>query len=367
MIIPFISFDYQNNLFKKDLNKALNSFVDSKYYVLGKNVKEFEKKYSIYNEVKYSIGVSSGLDALIICLKALNLGVNDEVIVASNAYIACWLAISNVGAKIVPVEPCNKTFNIDPSKIEKKITNKTKAIMPVHLFGQPCHMNEIMKIAKKHNLYVIEDNAQAHLSKFNNQYTGTFGIINATSFYPTKNLGALGEAGCVTTNDKDLGEFSKAYRNYGYTRKYECKIEGRNFRIDEIQASILNVKIKYLNKLNQKRISLAKIYDDNLRSILNLKIPYKDPNCDHVYHLYVIRTNKRDELKKYLIKNGIETLIHYPIPPHLQLAYKYLGYKKGDFPIAEKISETSLSLPLYPGLRKEDVLYICDKISNFFS
>ena len=366
-MIPFFSFNYQNDLFKENLNKAFSSVLDSKNYVLGKNVKDFEKKYSVYNKVKYSIGVSSGLDALIICLKAVNIRANDEVIVASNAYIACWLAISNVGAKIIPVEPNIKTFNIDPLKIEKKITKRTKAIMPVHLFGQPCHMDEIMKIANKYNLYVIEDNAQAHLSKFNNQYTGTFGQINATSFYPTKNLGALGEAGCVTTNDKDLCEFSLTYRNYGYNRKYECKIRGRNFRIDEIQASILNVKIKYLKKLNQERISLAKIYDDNLGSILNLKIPYKDPNCVHVYHLYVIRTNKRDDLKDYLMKNGIQTLIHYPIPPHLQLAYKNLGFKKGDFPIAEDISETSLSLPLYPGLKKKDILYICNKISKFFS
>ena len=328
---------------------------------------KFEKKYSQLNKIKNAIGVSSGLDALIICLRALKIGKDDEVIVASNAYIACWLAISNVGAKIIPVEPNEKTFNIDASKIEKKITKKTKAIMPVHLYGQPCQMDEIMKIANKNNLYVIEDNAQAHLSKFNNQYTGTFGNINATSFYPTKNLGAMGEAGCVTTNDVYLGEFSKAYRNYGYTKKYECKIIGRNFRIDEIQASILNVKIKYLKKLNQERIFLAKIYDENLNSVLNIKIPYKDPNCVHVYHLYVIRTNRRDELKKYLYDNGIETSIHYPIPPHLQLAYKYLGYKKGDFPIAEEISETSLSLPLYPGLKKKDILFICKKILIFFN
>ena len=366
MIIPFFSFKYFDKK-RSEILKSVSIVFDSKYYVLGQNVLKFEKKYSELNEIKNAVGVSSGLDALIICLKALNIGKGDEVIVASNAYIASWLSISAVGAKIVPVEPDYNTFNIDANKIRSKINSKTKVIMPVHLFGQSCQMDEIMKIGKKYNLYVIEDNAQAHLASYKGKFTGTFGNINATSFYPTKNLGAIGEAGCITTNDNNLADYSKSYRNYGYSKKYECNIKGGNFRIDEIQASILNVKIKYLEELTKERIYLAEIYDNNLKSISNIEIPYKDPSSVHVYHLYVIRTDKRDELKKYLIKNGVETLIHYPIPPHLQLAYKNLGYKKGDFPIAEKISETSLSLPIYPGLKKKEVLYICDKISKFFS
>ena len=244
MIIPFLSFDHQVDLLKKQYKIALSEVIQSKWYVLGQNVADFEKQYSEINKTKFAIGVGSGLDALIICLKALKIGKGDEVIVASNAYIASWLSISNVGAKIVPVEPNHKTFNLNPDEIENKITLKTKAIMPVHLFGQACEMDKIMEIAKKHKLFVIEDNAQAHLALFDEKITGSFGEINATSFYPTKNIGALGEAGCITTNNINLAEFSRKYRNYGSSEKYICDIIGTNARLDEIQAAILNVKHK---------------------------------------------------------------------------------------------------------------------------
>ena len=366
MKIPFINFDQQNILIRDKILESVKKLFDSKNYVLGSNVSEFETKYSVINNSKYSIGIGSGLDALIISLKALNVGKGDEVIIASNAYIASWLSISNVCATIIPIEPDSETFNIDVNKIEEKISAKTKVIMPVHLFGQSCEMNKIMDIAKKYNLYVVEDNAQAHLAKYDSKNTGTFGNINATSFYPTKNLGAIGEAGCITTDDKDLRNFVLSYRNYGSSKKYVNDIIGTNSRLDEIQAGILSVKLKYLQKWNNDRKSIALKYNKLLSICDYVKIPKKLDKCDHVYHLYVIQSNKRDELQEYLLQNGIETSIHYPIPPHLQKAYAGLGYKQGDFPIAEKLAKTSLSLPIYPGLNDSEIQYICDIIIKFF-
>tara|TARA_B100001250_G_scaffold405461_1_gene422961 strand:- start:329 stop:1432 length:1104 start_codon:yes stop_codon:yes gene_type:complete len=366
-MIPFLSFDYQNNIIREDLISSIKKIIDSNLYVLGQNVLDFEKKYSELSDVKYAIGVGSGLDALTIALKALNIKSSDEVIVASNSYIACWLSISNVGANIVPVEPDSDTFNINPNLIEEKISSRTKVIMPVHLYGQPCEMDKIMALSKKYGLFVVEDNAQSHLAKYNSNYTGSFGDINATSFYPTKNLGAIGEAGCITTNNKNLRDYVKAYRNYGSNKKYFNIIKGSNSRIDEIQASILNVKLKYLIKWNEQRKILASIYDSLLKDIQEISTPVVMENSEHVYHLYVIKTSERDKLQKFLNNNQIATSIHYPIPPHLQDAYKDLGYKKGDFPIAEKLAETSLSLPLYPGLKEEQIEFICEKISKFFS
>ena len=367
MKVPFISFDYQNQIIRGDLINKITGVFDSGYYVLGSNIVAFEKKYSKVNGVKYSIGVGSGLDALTIALKALNINIGDEVIVASNAYIASWLSISSVGAKIIPVEPNSDTFNIDPNLIEEKINSKTKAIMPVHLYGQPCEMDKIMELSRIYNLFVVEDNAQSHLAKYNSSYTGSFGDINATSFYPTKNLGAIGEAGCITTNNKELRDYVKAYRNYGSIKKYINIIKGSNSRIDEIQAAILNVKIKYLREWNEQRKMLALKYDYLLKDISEISTPVVKTKAEHVYHLYVIKTNERDKLKEFLNKNGVGTSIHYPTPPHLQKAYKELGYKKGDFPIAEKLANTSLSLPLYPGLEEGQIEFICEKISKFFS
>ena len=245
-MIPFISFNTQLETHSEELILAVESVIKSKWYVLGKNLTEFEKNYAKLNCTKFAVGVGSGLDALIISLKALKITKEDEVIVASNSYIASWLSITNVGATIIPVEPDPQTFNLDANKIEEKITNKTKAIMPVHLYGQPCEMDKIMGIAKKHNLYVVEDNAQSHLAKYNNQITGSFGDINATSFYPTKNIGAFGEAGCITTMNKKLSDYVIKYRNYGSSEKYFCDIIGSNSRLDELQAAILNIKLKYI-------------------------------------------------------------------------------------------------------------------------
>ena len=363
-MIPFLSFDYQQNLLGEIILQNIKEVLDSQWYVLGESVKEFENKYKKLSSVKYATGVGSGLDALIISLKALNITKGDEVIVASNAYIASWLSITNVGATIVPVEPNEKTFNIDVNKIEEKITANTKVIMPVHLYGQPCEMDKIMHIAKKYNLFVVEDNAQAHLAKFKDKITGSFGDINATSFYPTKNIGAIGEAGCITTDNKKYAEFSKKYRNYGSSEKYICDLIGTNSRLDELQASILNIKLDYIEDWTRQRIEIANLYTQRLTNLV--ETPFVNSKCSHVYHLYVIKTNKRDELKEFLHLKGIGTAIHYPIPPHLQKAYSHLNFKKGDFPIAEKLANQSLSLPIYPGLSNDQVIYICDSIKEFF-
>jgi len=364
MKIPFISFKSQLKENKTQLINNIESVLDSQWYVLGENVKEFENKYKTLSRVKFASGVGSGLDALIISLKALNISKGDEVIVASNAYIASWLSITNVGATIVPVEPNEKTFNIDVDKIEDKITANTKVIMPVHLYGQPCEMDKIIQIAKKYKLFIIEDNAQAHLAKFKGKITGSFGDINATSFYPTKNIGAIGEAGCITTDNIKHAEFSNKFRNYGSSEKYVCDLIGTNSRLDELQASILNVKLDYIEHWTRQRIEIANLYTQRLTNLV--ETPFVNSNCTHVYHLYVIKTDKRDELKEFLQQKGIGTAIHYPIPPHLQKAYSHLNFKKGDFPIAEKLANQSLSLPIYPGLSNDQVNYICDSIKEFF-
>ncbi len=365
-MIPFNSFKKHTLLYKKEILDSIENVFDSQWYVLGNEVDNFESNYSNLTKVKNTVGVASGLDALVIALKALNVGPTDEVIVPSNTYIATWLAISAVGAKIIPVEPDINTFNICPISIEKAITKNTKVIMPVHLYGQSCDMDAIMKIAKKYNLFVVEDNAQSQLGTWNGKYTGSFGDINATSFYPTKNLGAIGEAGAITTNTECYKDFVKTYRNYGSNEKYVNIIKGVNSRIDELQAGILNVKLKYLKEFTKERKEIAARYNNNLKDLREINIPYVSPEADHVYHLYVIKTSKREELIKFLLKNDIQTGIHYPIPPHLQKAYSELGFKKGDFPIAEHMSKTCLSLPLYPGLTFEEVDLVCDRIKEFY-
>lgn len=366
MIIPAFSFEQQNDDCNQDLIQSFNKVLTSNYYVLGKELKKFEKTFSSKSKVEYAIGVGSGLDALTIALKSLGIGLNDEVIVASNAYIASWLSITNVGAKIIPVEPDPNTFNIDADKIEDNISDRTKVILPVHLFGQPCDMSKIMRIANKHNLFVVEDNAQSQFATFGGKMTGSFGKINATSFYPTKNIGALGEAGCITTNDRALQDFCSAFRNYGSKTKYVSEIIGTNSRLDELQASFLNVKIKYVDRWIKQRNRIAKSYYKNLKSIENLELPVIHENATHVFHQFVVKTSKRDNLKKYLAKKGIDTIIHYPIPPYLQKAYMMLNFKKGDFPISEKLANQSLSLPIYPGLNDRQIEYICDSIIDFF-
>ncbi|AYL97245.1 DegT/DnrJ/EryC1/StrS family aminotransferase [Mucilaginibacter celer] len=366
MTIPFLSFTAQNNLIEDEIRAAFERVFQNKWYILGKEVSDFELAYAQYNNVMHCIGVANGLDALHIALKTLGIGEGDEVITPSNTFIATWLAVSQTGATIVPVEPNPQTYNIDINRIEAAITPKTKVIMPVHLYGQACQMDAIMQIADKHNLLVIEDNAQAQGCTYNGKLTGSFGNINATSFYPTKNLGAYGDAGALTTNDAELAQKANLIRNYGSEKKYYNDIIGVNSRLDELQAAFLSVKLKYLNSWLDERKQIATAYTKQLADIPGLILPVTAPDADHVHHLYVVRTIRRDALEQHLNHNGIGTGIHYPVAPHLQKAYQHLGYKKGDFPIAEEIAQTCLSLPLNPGMTDDEITYVCKAIRRFY-
>lgn len=360
--IPFLNFGPMHSTIKEVMNLSFQRVYDSNWYIQGQELLQFENEYAQLNQTKYAVGVSNGLDALILSLRALNIGVGDEVILPSNTYIATALAVSHVGATPVFVEPRMETYNINPELIPQAITKKTKAIMPVHLYGQACEMDSIMTIAKENNLFVIEDNAQSHMSSYSGKLTGSFGDINGTSFYPGKNLGALGDAGAITTNNESLALKVKTLRNYGSSVKYYNEEIGYNNRLDELQAAFLRVKLNYLEEWTKKRKEIAKWYEESLSYRNDLILPFTYEKANHVYHLFVVRTQNRDKLQKQLENKGIQTMIHYPVPPHLQLAYKHLGYIEGDFPIAEEISKTCLSLPLWPGMSENVVSYICENI-----
>ncbi len=366
MKIPFLSFEPSNKQIKSEILSSFEQFFDNAWYVLGEQIKMFEQEYADFNDVSHCIGVSNGLDALHLSLKVLGIGKGDEVIVPSNTYIASALAISYVGATPVFVEPDINTYNINPENLEAVITPKTKAIMPVHLYGQACEMESITQIAKKHNLFIVEDNAQSQGASFEGKLTGSWGDINGTSFYPGKNVGALGDAGAITTNNASLAEKASMFRNYGSQKKYHNEVIGFNMRLDECQAGFLSIKLKYLNQWTGQRQEIASWYNEELKNVGDLVLPAVQKDATHVYHLYVVRTQYRDKLQKYLADHEIGTLIHYPIPPHLQKAYQHLGFKKGDFPIAEEIANTCLSLPVWPGMQKEQITYISEKIKLFF-
>ncbi len=366
MNIPFFSFEQRNLALRSKVLKRFEVFFDSKYYVLGDYTKKFEARFSEYCGTRNAVGVSSGLDALHLSLRALNVGVGDEVIVPSNTYIATVLAVSYTGTTPVFVEPRYETANINPELISNAITAKTKAIMPVHLYGQACEMDAIMKIANDHNLHVIEDNAQAQGATCHGKKTGSFGIVNATSFYPTKNLGALGEAGAITTDSDSIAERIRSLRNYGSSQRYFNDEIGYNNRIDEFEAAFLDLALDYLDEWNQERSQIAKTYRKHLYGISGIELFEIADHYATVNHLFVIKTNRRDELREHLSKNGVGTQIHYPIPPHLQKAYKHLDYKEGDFPISERLAKTSLSLPLWPGLKPEQIKYVAELTNEFF-
>lgn len=366
MKIPFLNFEPIHVNIREEMKYAFEQVYDSNWYVLGKKITQFEAEYAAFNKTKHCIGVSNGLDALQLALKACGIGVGDEVILPSNTYIATALAVSYVGAKPVFVEPNLQTYNIDPLNIEASITENTKAIMPVHLYGQSCEMEPIRVIADKHDLFIIEDNAQAQGATYNGIPTGSWGHINGTSFYPGKNLGALGDAGAVTTNDDGMARNVRLLRNYGSEKKYYNEVIGFNMRMDELQAAFLSVKLKYLEEWTKQRQQIAAWYDLFLKDIPELILPKTAEYSTHVYHLYVVRAMHRDTLQKHLIENGIETLIHYPIPPHKQKAYSYLGFQNEQFPIANKIADTCLSLPIWPGLSKTEVQIVSQSIRKFF-
>lgn len=365
--IPFLSFAPQHEAIREEVLRVISSVYDSQWYVLGEQVEKFETAYASFNGTRHCIGVGNGLDALHLALLALGVGPGDEVIVPSNTYIATWLAVSHVGAVPVPVEPNPDTYNIDPTLIEAVITPRTRVIMPVHLYGQACEMTPIVNLARKYNLYIVEDNAQSQGASSAGALTGCFGDVSGTSFYPGKNLGALGDAGAVTTNSLTLAQKIRTLRNYGSQQKYYNEVIGYNSRLDELQAAILLVKLRHLSEWNQQRQQIASWYNEQLAGIGDLQLPVIAPGCTHVYHLYVIRTAQRDELQKFLAELGIGTLIHYPVPPHLQQAYVKKGCKSGDFPITEKFANTCLSLPIWPGLEENQVQQIVKAIDGFYN
>ncbi len=364
MKVPFSTFVSMQKEIKKDITKKFQDIYENAYYIHGTEFQNFNKNFADYIGVKYAVGVGNGLEALILILRAFEIGAGDEVIVPSNTYIATALAVSYVGAKPVFVEPNLDDFLINANLIEKAITKRTKAIIAVHLYGQCCDMNKIKSIAKKHNLKVIEDAAQAHGATYKGKKAGALGDAAGFSMYPGKNLGALGDAGAVTTNDKKLAEKVLALSNYGSDYKYHNLYKGLNSRLDEIQAGFLNVKLPHLDKWNSFRNEVAEEY---CKKINNPKIILPSVNKDnyHVWHVFAIRCKERDKLENYLKEKGISTLKHYPIPIHLQPAYKDLDFKKGDFPIAEEISETELSLPMFYGMKKDEIKYVIDCLNEF--
>lgn len=342
--------------------KALN-VLRSGWYVLGQEVSSFEEEFASYVGAKYCVGLASGLDALWIAFRLLNIGPGDEVLVQGNTYIASVMGITINGATPIFIEP-DEHYGMDPNKIEEAITNKTKAILVTHLYGMASKMDEIVSICKKHNLRLVEDCAQSHGACFNGKMTGSFGDIGCFSFYPSKNLGAFGDGGAITTNDPNLDLACRTFRNYGSQKRYYNEVVGTNSRLDELQAGLLRVRLSHLDELTKEKIKIAEKYNKFL-SNPKIKLPSIAKGATCVWHQYVICCDERDRLIKYLDEKGIGTIIHYPIPPHLQECYKYLGYKEGDFPITEQLAKTVLSIPMYNGMTEEEQEYVIDALNKF--
>ena len=365
-MIPFLDLKSPYLELKEELDAAYARVMESGWFILGKEVEAFEDEFASYCGAKHCIGVANGLDALHLIVRAYGIGPGDEVIVPSNTNIATWLAVTHAGATPVPVEPNERTYNIDPAKIEQAITPKTKGIMVVHLYGQPADMDPVNEIAVKHGLKVIEDCAQAHGARYKGRRAGTLGDAAGFSFYPGKNLGAFGDGGAVTTNDAELAERIAVLRNYGSQLKYHNKVVGFNSRLDELQAAFLRVKLKKLDEWNNRRSKVAEHYLRELSSQNELILPYVPVWADPVWHLFVIRHTKRDALQKSLNDAGIGTMIHYPIPPHLQEAYSKLGYNERTFPIAEIIHREVLSLPMGPHLAEKQLDQVLSNVVKYF-
>ncbi len=383
-MIPSFDIKRQNKTLNRELNRSIQEVLDRGIFILGEKVEEFEDNFASYLGVKYAVGVGSGTDALSLALIAIGIKPGDEVIMPVNAYPTAF-AVTAIGALPVLIDIDPATFNINPDLIEQAITKRTRAILPVHLYGLPCDMNSIMRIAKKHNLKVIEDCAQAHGATLsvaipalsagaeirslstgtdlNWKKVGSIGDAGCFSFYPTKNLGCFGDGGMVVTNNKEIYDKVKLLRMYGEKTRYKSVILGRNSRLDELQAAILLVKLKYLDKWNKRRREIAELYLSHIAG------PAESTAVDsffHVYHLFVIRTKKRDQLKKHLEEKGIQTAVHYPTPVHLQESFRFLGYKKGDFPVAEKLADEILSIPMFPELTESELMAVVSGINSFF-
>ena len=367
MTIPYLSLKAITELHKDELTQAVTNVIDSGWYLQGKANELFEKEYSTYIGTKYCIGCANGLDALILIFRAYKeLGLlhdGDEVIVPANTYIASILSVTENNLKAVPVEPRLDTFQIDDSKIEDAITEKTRAILLVHLYGRCSYTEKIAEIAKKHNLLIIEDNAQAQGCTFGAKRTGSLGNAAGHSFYPGKNLGAFGDAGCVTTDNPDIAECVRSLANYGQSKKYVFQYRGRNSRLDETNAAVLSVKLKYLDKENAIRKAIARQYNEKIVNP-KIKLPLID-STDNIFHIYPVLCAQRDEFQKYLADNGIHTMIHYPIAPHQQTCYSDIEWYGKSYPITEKIHREELSLPLNQALKQEEIDYIIDVVNKF--
>ena len=363
-MIPFLDLKAPHIELREEIQTAIARVVDSGWYILGPEVDDFEAEYAAYCDAHYCIGLANGLDALHLALRAMDVGPGDEVIVPSNTYIATWLAVSQCGATPVPVEPDERTYNIDPSLIEAAITPRTKVILPVHLYGQPADMDPILAIARKHGLRVLEDGAQAHGARYKGKRLGAHGDAVAWSFYPGKNLGALGDGGAVTTDDDALADRLRVLRNYGSRVKYVNEVQGYNSRLDPLQAAVLRVKLAHLDAWNARRAALARIYLNGLRDT-GLVLPHVPDWAEPAWHLFVVRQAQRDGLQQRLTEAGIGSLIHYPIPPHKQQAYVEAGFDADAFPFASRLADEVLSLPMGPHMSAEQATNVSDVVAGF--
>jgi len=378
MIVPFAELGAAYVELKAEIDSAVAKVLSSGWYIGGEEVNAFELQWAKHCEAKFAVGVGNGLDALILSLRVLGVGPGDEVIVPSNTFIATWLAVSHCGATPVPVEPDERSHNINPLLIEAAITRRTKVILPVHLYGQPADLTPILALARKHSLWVVEDAAQAHGARYNGRSLGAHGDIVTWSFYPGKNLGAMGDAGAITTDNFEVAERIRVLRNYGSPEKYVHENQGYNSRLDPLQAAILRVKLPMLEQWNQRRNKLAQKYIEKLSLLQNggasgskprvtkqnsiFTVPFVPKDVTSAWHLFILQLQDRDQVQAKLAKDGISTLIHYPTPPHLQNAYSHLGFTPGSFPIAEKLSKEIISLPLFPSLGDLECDYVCEKL-----
>ncbi len=366
MTVKYLDLKKQYESIKDDIDRSIANVINDTAFSYGKYAKEFENNYKDFLGTKYVFGTSSGTSALHLALLAMDIGPGDEVITVPNSFIATAEAISHTGATPVFVDVDPKTFLMDPDKLKGAVSSRTKAIIPVHLFGQPADMDPILKIASDYNLFVLEDACQAHGAMYKDKRAGSIGDAAAFSFYPGKNLGAYGEGGACSTNNSDIAEKIDMYRAHGEIKRYYHEVVGYNYRLDGIQGAILNVKLQHLDEWNEKRRKIASMYNDLLDGVGDIITPYEGKNRKSIYHIYAVRSKYRDSLRDFLSSNDIQSGIHYPVPIHMQNAYKHLGYKKGDFPVTEEQAETTLSLPIYAEMPESDVVKVTDTIKKFF-
>jgi dTDP-4-amino-4,6-dideoxygalactose transaminase len=367
MIVPFVDLRPQHALLADEIRQVICRMLERSDFIRGSCLTEFEQAFGEFLGVRHVVGVSSGLDALRVALQALDVGPGDEVIVPANTFIATALAASAVGARPVLVDCNDTTFNMDARAVKRAISSRTRAIIPVHLFGQAADLDPLLELARAHDLHLIEDSAQAHGTRYKGHAAGTIGTVGCFSFYPAKNLGALGDGGALVCNDDRLATRARMIADYGAKDKYEHLEKGLNARLDTLQAGVLTIKLRHLQEWNRRRADHAAMYDSLLAGIKGVQTPDRFADSTHIYHLYVIRTPQRDGLRQYLESRGIKTGIHYPIPIHLQPAYRELGYQVGDFPIAERHSREMLSLPMYPELAPDQIRYVCDAVRCYFA